>query len=151
MKSAILECVVDTTVLQKANAPITDAKKQGKLFRQRLAVLNAINGSKLIALFSERLMQEYREHVHEPRNLVVTEFLNLISSPRPGKALKNYKTPWSGQDRSNVKMCRFPSHDVHVLRTAVRPNRTLLITEDGPMLKSADCILRRFDVKITEP
>lgn len=141
------ECVIDTDVLQKANAPILSPP--GPMFRRRVALLARIRNGQLVVLMSARVLAEYGQKVREPRNDYVKLFLELASDPR--RARMNWVRHWSGKYRSYVSKCRFPHHDLHLLRTAVRPNGATIYTEEGPLLRTDQCIHRYLRVHVAEP
>ena len=147
--SPVTEIVVDTVVLQKANAPIQPPLREGSKIARRVCVLKRIRSGDWIVLISERLLEEYREHVREPRNDFVRAFFEIVSDPQ--RRVLNWKTPWSGSLRVKARKCRFPSEDKHVLRTAIRPDPSAIVTEEDRMLRSHKCILREFRVSIIPP
>lgn len=142
------ECVVDTVVLRKANAPLNVQPRQHREFQRRLGLLIKIAEGKLIVLFSAKLMGEYEKQVPEPRNMYMAAFFALLSTP--GRAVQNW-SPWRGRERQNARACRFPCEDDHVLRTALRPNGSTIYTEEHRMLVTDACIHRRFRVHVRKP
>ncbi len=144
------ECVLDTSVLQKANAPLKHKLREHSQFAARLRLLHNLVTGQLTLLVSKRLLQEYRTQIPEPRNDKIRALFELISSGS-APVLFNWKTPWSGGDRDKAHRCRFPKEDRHVLRTAVRPSGSVIITEEGRMLSADPCIYREFRVHIIEP
>ena len=139
------ECVVDTIVLQKANAPITKPVARGSQFARRLAVLQDIREGRLVPLHSRQLVQEYEEHVKEPRNEFVKAFFELLDDVR--RATYNWH-PWTGAVREKARKCRFPREDHHVLRTAIRGTPSTIITEEKRMLRTDACIYRELRVHV---
>src|SRR5438876_12394660 len=106
-------------ILQSANALLTTEPRARSLFVRRIRLLTRIQKGDLLALYSKALVSEYAQHVLSPRNEYVRGFLALLTDgPR---SLLNWKRHWSGGDREKVRKCRYPSEDVHVLRTAVCP------------------------------
>jgi predicted nucleic acid-binding protein len=140
------ECVIDTVVLQSANAPITKPPRRGSLFAKRVRLLEDVRVGNKTVLYSPRLVQEYQTKISEPRNDYVKAFLEILSDPR--RSIPNWKR-WTGsqQDRAHSK-CRYPSHDDHLLQTAIRPNPTMIITEEATLLSTDTCIHRYFGVHI---
>lgn len=143
-------CVVDTMVLQKANAPIGEQRKTGRDFGKRIALLRSIKDGKIKVLISAKLLAEYQSHVTTPRNEVIRSFLELLT--KSGTARWNYAKPWSGAQREKMSRCRFPNEDEHVLRTAVLDGEgSTILTEEGRMLRTDACIHRSFDVHVKNP
>jgi hypothetical protein len=139
------ECVVDTTVLQKANAPITKPVARGSQFARRLAILRAILEGEIVALYSSRLVHEYEQHVKEPRNDFVRAFFELLDDV--GRATYNWHR-WTGAVRDKARKCRFPREDYHVLRTAIRGTPSAIITEEQRMVGTDACIYRELRVHV---
>ncbi len=139
------EIVVDTTVLQKANAPITAPGNLRGDFAKRIEILRGIFRGDTTVLFSRRLVAEYRKQLPRPRNDFIRAFFEILSRQR--NAVENYAR-WPGRLREKARRCRFPKEDDHVLRTAVRSTPTAVITEEGRMLAASDCIHREFRVRI---
>jgi len=144
--------VIDTSVLQKANASLETEPRAVSLFRKRLDLLRTVVEHKVEVLFSRRLIDEYKQQVAEPRNDFIKAFFALIEAP--GRVSFNWPQ-WSGQRRSDARFCRFPQEDDHVLRTAIRPRRRggydpSVIIADGEdrMLNTDRCIHRRFRVHV---
>lgn len=143
------ECVVDTNVLQKANAPIAMKPRAASLFLRRVSLLERIHEGSLSLLISNSLLAEYKRQVLEPRNDYVRAFFELIA--QPGRCVWNWRSRWSGGDRSRARDCRYPREDDHVLRTAIRPRATIIFTEEMRMLNADPCIYREFKVHIQSP
>lgn len=141
------ECVFDTNVLQKANAPLHNQPKENRKFAKRIALLRRIQSGHLEILISHKLLIEYNNHILEPRNDLIKFFLEQLTSPRG--AIFNWYTPWNAR-RDDAVDCGFPAHDHHVLRTAIRPGRSRIYTEENGILGSAKCIKRRFNVEILD-
>ena len=137
--------VIDTMVLQKANAPLTDAPIPGRRFAKRLAILQDLSSGTLRAVVSKQLIAEYQRQVPSPRNEFVTAFFAILSDPT--RYIVNWAR-WSGALRANASNCRFSIEDTHVLRTAVRDTATAIVTEEKRMLKAAGCIHRQLGVSI---
>ncbi len=143
-------CVIDTVVLRKANDPLAGPPHESSLFIQRLKLLARIAKGELIILVSAKLLQEYREQIREPRNETVKAFFELVAAGSE-RVVFNWKKQWSGADRAKARGCRYPKEDDHVLRTAIRPNGTTILTEEKRMLDADSCIYREFRVHIIEP
>lgn len=141
------EIVVDTTVLQKANAPITDPRRMGRRFARRVDLLLDISRGDFIVLFSPRLVHEYRKQVPVPRNDFVTAFLAIISGRR--HSVENW-APWPTREQEKARKCRFPKEDDHVLRTAIRPGPSEIVSEEQRMLATDACTYRAFRVHIRD-
>jgi hypothetical protein len=144
------ECVVDTTVLQKVNAPLTHEPAERSAFVKRVNLLTQIQQGSMTVLISTKLIAEYERQVRSPRNDHVRLFFELIQDP--GRRTFNWRKRWSGADREHARRCRYPREDDHVLRTAIRPgSSTIIFTEEQPMLRADQCVYRRFQVHIHPP
>ena len=139
------ECVIDTEVLVKANQPITTRARKGSLFAKRIGLLEDIHKGKWTVLYSEKLVAEYGKHVKALKNDFVEVFFAILANPRG--AILNYAA-WPGRDREKARKCRYPQHDDHVLRTAIRPGSSTIITEEEKMIRADACIYRNFGVHI---
>jgi hypothetical protein len=143
------DVVIDTMIIQKANATLTKDPGAAKLFVRRIRLLQRIQTGELRALKSRTLIAEYRRQVREPRNDFVRAFLELIDHPK--RSLFNWKERWSGADREKARRCRFPREDDHVLRTAIREESvTTIYTEEGRMIGANECIYRAFGVHVLQ-
>lgn len=142
-------CVIDTMILQKANAAITQTPKDRSQFRKRIDLLQQVSDGHVRVLLSRKLIQEYREKLPELRNEAIRAFWDLLASP--DRVQWNWP-PWGGAERSHATKCRFPREDWHLLRTAIRTGeRTRLYSEEDRVLVARACILRSFDVQIVDP
>ena len=144
---ADITCVIDTNVLQKANAPLENEPKAKRKFARRIALLDRIGRRQLQLLISTRLLTEYSSKIQEPRNEFIRMFMELLTAP--GGAQRNWHSPWTGAS-GKARMCRFPSHDDHVLRTAIAPGGSTIYTEEAQMLATDTCIYRTFRVRISD-
>ncbi len=145
------EAAIDTTVLRRANVPLVGNRASATLLARRLSLLQRIQRREITILLSERLLQEYREQLPVPLNDFVRAFLEIVTTPDGTHVLMNWKNPWSGGDRSRARGCRFPQEDDHVLRTAIRAQRTAIYSEENRMLATDACIYREFRVHVQEP
>ena len=144
------ECVVDTTVLQKANAALTAPPREHALFRHRVRLLGHIRDGQLTVLMSDRLLAEYRRQVKSPRNDYIRAFFEILDDPT--RHTRNWEKRWGGGRQEPARKCRYPEHDDHVLRTAIRPgNNTTIFSEDKRMLDADACIYGHFRVHIHDP
>jgi len=143
------ECVIDTTVLQKANAPLIREPRETSLFVRRLRLLRDIQRGQRTVLISNRLFAEYQSQVSEPRNDFVVTFLALVAAPdsSAGRCLSNWAA-WPGRQREKARKCKFPKHDDHLLRTAICPSGSTIITEETKLIDTDACIYRRFNVHV---
>ena len=143
-----MECVVDTNVLQKANAPFERIPREGRQILKRVELLSRIKRGELTILYSEKLMAEYRRNISQPRNEFITAFFALITSGQ--SAIPNWPSPWRAK-QLEARKCRFPGEDDHVLRTAIRPDTSTIFSEERRILASAECIFRRLRIRIVDP
>ena len=139
------ETVVDTSVLQKANATINQPPDPRSLFTKRVELLVALHEGRRAALISKQLLAEYERKLPSPRNDYVRLFFELLADP--ARRVYNYVT-WPSREREKARRCRYPVHDDPVLRTAIRPQRSTIVTEDGAMLRAETCVYREFRVRI---
>jgi len=140
--------VVDTCVLQKANAPIEGGMRARRKFAKRLKLLLMIKQGHFIVLTSPRLLAEYQKQVHTPRNDYIKGFFELLQAP--GRAVPNWCS-WSGKVRSYATKCRFPREDYHVLRTAVCDRGSTILSEERRMIVTDACIHRYLRVHVINP
>lgn len=140
------ECVVDTMILQKANAPLAHHPREGRLFMRRIALLNLISAGSIRVLISTKLLEEYRRQILSPRNEYISTFFRLLDNP--DRVLWNWATPWSGKQRTAARSCRYPREDDHLLRTALRDGRSEILTEEGRLLAVDACVYRKLQVHI---
>jgi hypothetical protein len=140
--------VVDTGVLQKANAPVDEDVRERSKFKKRLDLLARLKQHQLTVLISKKLLAEYQRQVSKPRNDFVRAFYELLTSP--GVAVPNWPA-WSGKRRSDASFCRFPREDYHVLRTAICPSGSTILSEEHRMLVTDACIHRKFHVHVIDP
>lgn len=139
------ECAIDTTVLQKANAEITSRPRAHSVFVRRINLLLDVQAERITVLISRQLLAEYEQKLPSPRNDFIRLFFELLADP--ARRIENWVN-WPGRDEEKARKCRYPKHDDHVLRTAIRPNPSVIITEDKRMLRADACIYRAFRVHI---
>jgi hypothetical protein len=139
-------CVVDTVVMQSANAPLDTAPTEGRTIVRRLELLRRISRGEIQLLWSKRLLKEWADHVPEPRNDFVRAVLELLTN---GHGQHNWRTPWTGGIRADIAECRYPGHDSHLLRTAILDDdRSYLVTEENRLSTCRACVSRKFNVSI---
>ena len=93
------EIVIDTTVLQKANAVITTQPGRRSRFARRIKLLQDLRREGTKVLFSKRLLTEYRKQVRSPRNDFVRLFFEILDDSE--RAIYNW-AKWSGQERDKA-------------------------------------------------
>lgn len=145
------ECVVDTIVLRSANAPFVTAPRGSRRIVRRVELLRRIQRGEIIVLISSRLQVEYGAQIKEPRNEFIRAFFELLVSGDMKRVRTNWCTPWTGSHRARTKKCRFPRHDLHLLRTAASDSHTWIATEEKRLLDTDACIYRNFNVNIVLP
>jgi hypothetical protein len=144
------DVVIDTVIIQKANARLKNEPGAKRLILRRVRLLQRIQRGEFRALKSRTLIAEYRRQLPEPRNDFVRAFLELIDHPT--RSMLNWKPRWSGADREAARGCRFPAEDDHVLRTAIQKAAvTTIFSEEARMIGADACIYRRFGVHIRDP
>ena len=142
--------VVDTCVLQKANAPIGAGIKEASKFAKRLELLRRIRRGQLHVLISSKLLAEYRRQVRQPRNVFVQVFMEMVASPDGATSITNW-CRWSGNNRGCASKCRFPREDYHVLRTAIHEKESAILSEEHRMLITDACIHNKLRVHVIDP
>jgi hypothetical protein len=145
------EAALDTTVLRRANVPLQGTRADATLMAKRLALLRRIRTNEINVLVSQRLIQEYSDQLKTYQNEFVKTFMELATQPDGRHVILNWKDRWSGGDRERAARCRYPHEDNHVLRTAIRPNPSMIYSEEHRMLRADACIYRVFRVHILEP
>ena len=85
-------------------------------------------------------------------NEFVRVFFDLVTAPDPNpkRCITNW-APWPSGRSDRARRCRYPKHDDHLLRTAIRPKPTTIITEDKGLLETDRCIYLHFRVHIRLP
>ncbi len=148
-----MQCVIDTVILQSANAELTVQPKKSALINKRFELLERIGKRELIALVSERLINEYQNHLREPRNTYIRAFLELLVRPDGTKIKFNWKKRWPTSDQEIARNCGFPKHDDHLLRTAILADgvKSSILTEEQKLISTDKCIHRTFRVHIHMP
>jgi hypothetical protein len=139
------ETVIDTTVLQKANAPITPSVRRGPSFAKRIKILEDIRRGVTVVLYSSRLIAEYQKQIPRPRNDYIKAFFEILADPR--RSIRNWPR-WTGSHMAKARKCRYPHEDRHVLRTAIRPDPSVIISEEARMLATDACVYREFRIHI---
>ena len=143
-------CVIDTIVLQSANARLTARPRPKSLFMRRVRLLEEIQAGRLIVMTSSHLLAEYERQLPDHRNDYVRAFFELALNPKKG--VTNWRTPWAGRHRQAARECRYPREDYHVLRTACREDGSSTIyTEEARQLSAHPCIRKSFQVSISAP
>jgi hypothetical protein len=137
--------VVDTCVLQAANAPLEHTPREGRAILDRIALLKRLLDGVLTPAWSKALWDEYQEHVPEPgRNDFIVAFYALLAQTPP-----TY-TKLTGAQRSRLRTCRYPPEDVHLLRTAL-PGPATIATEEDRLLRVDAPVHRYFQVHVRTP
>lgn len=145
------EAAIDTTVLQRANVPLTPDRVAATLLARRLSLLQSIFDNEICVLISRRLAHEYSQQLRVQKNEAVRAFIELVTRADGAHVIFNWLKQWSGRDRERARRCRYPAEDDHVLRTAIRGEPTVIYTEEERMLKVDACIYRQFRVHIKQP
>jgi hypothetical protein len=145
------QVAIDTTVLVGANITQTPEPAESALQAARLALIQRIQGHQAAVLISAKLVAEYRKQITTYRNDSVRLFFELLTKPDGSHVILNWRTPWGHAELARARACRFPKEDLHVLRTAVRDDRTTLYSEEGRVLAAHPCIRKKFDVVISTP
>ena len=145
------EVTIDTTVIFRANVPLTGDRASARLLSKRLALLRRLQSRDLVAFMSPSLLDEYVRQILPAKNEVTKAFLDLVASPDGTRVIWNWKNSWSGGERARARACRYPAEDDHVLRTAIRDTPTTIYTEETRMLQANRCVYREFRVHIVEP
>lgn len=143
------EAVVDTTVLRRANVPLTGSRAEATLLKKRLTLLERIQRRAILVLLSSQLLNEYADQIKGRNNDYIKAFFELLVTPE--RVIWNWKKSWSGGERERARQCRFPSEDFKVLRTAIRANPSVIFSEEQRMLAADKCIYRQFRVHIYPP
>jgi len=149
--------VIDTTVLWKANGLLESAPKPTSTFGRCASLLRRVQRRELVLLISAKLRDEYQRKLTQPRNILIAELLAIVASPDGLRAVENWAPGWSGGTRDAMRKCRFPRHDEHLLRTAVKTMRDdnytkrSIFTQEAKLIATDACIHRNFSVHIVQP
>jgi len=136
--------VVDTCVLQKANAPMRNAPRAGREINERIDLLKKLADGSLTPAWSATVLREYLEHVPEPRNDFMRAFFEILGRVPPTW------TRLTGAQEARLGRCRYPPEDKHLLRTAC-PGPATIATEEGRLLRVDGPVHQYFQVHIRAP
>ena len=137
--------VVDTCVLQKANAPMQAEPRVGRDIVARIGLLRKFSDGTLTPAWSAALWREYQEHVPEPgRNDFIVAFYALLARTSPTW------TKLTGAQRSRLGQCRYPPEDKHLLQTAL-PGPAAIATEEDRLLRVDRPVHQYFQVHVKLP
>ena len=140
-------CVVDTNVLHHANRRI--ANGQSAKLRKRIALLTESVAGRVTLLISKALMNDYSQHLRPPFNDFVQAFWDAATRPAP-----NVRRNWrklSGAERDRARWtCRFPQHDLFLLRTAYG-EESVIYSEEQALVATDGCIHKFFKVHVRDP
>lgn len=142
-------CVIDTDVLHRANHLQAPAGQSAAVKNRRALLVSVIKKERTL-LVSQTLINQYRGHLVRPLNDVIAAFLEYATSPQPAAELIVNWAALSGSERDSLRKCRFPDHDVLLLRTAYG-FRSTIYSEDNGVLQAGACIRRKFDVRAADP
>jgi hypothetical protein len=138
------DCVVDATVIYKANGDIA-GRRSGNLLDKRLAVIQQIGSGLRRLRYNPKLLTEYRRVVREPRNDVIELFFTILSEQ--AVFVKRNKLPQHSYAKA-VERCCWPSHDQHLLAAAIDGvDPSIFVTEERHV-NCAACILKAFAVHL---
>ena len=145
MPEATVHCVIDTEVLVHSNAPVSRHASVAQ--KERWALLGKAIQREYVPACSVQLVQEYVAHLKgRRRNDLVQAFITALD--RFGK--RNYAA-LTRHERADLRTCRYPSHDEHLIHTAKGLTNVMIAVEESPILLAADCVNSsrcRLDVKI---
>ena len=141
------EVVIDTMVLQKANATITRPPGRRSRFARRLRLLERIRAEEIAVLFSKRLLTEYQRQVKSPRNDFVTLFFEILANP--GRAIYNW-AQLVGTGSRQSETLSFPARGLPCASHSHPPGATTIVTEEDRMLRTDACIYRAFRVHVRD-
>lgn len=145
------EVTIDTSVLVRANIQLTPERAAARRQAARLALLRRVRAGEATVLISRQLAAEYSRQLAAHRNEFIRLFFELLTRPDGSHVIVNWRNPWRHSDRVRWHGCGFPPEDEHVLRTAVRDDRTTIYSEEDRMLRAHPCIRHEFDVVISAP
>lgn len=140
------DCVVDATIIYKANGDIAAGRRPGNILDRRLIVIEQIGSGARRLRYNSKLLNEYQQVAREHRNDVVELFFTALAE----RAVLVTRNKLSPHLYARATQCRWPSHDQHLLAAAVDgTNPTIFVTERRHV-NCADCVLRRFAVHVED-
>ncbi len=140
------DCVIDATVVYKANGAIT-GRRAGNMFDKRLAVIEQVGSGVRRLRYNGKLLKEYEQVMRTPRNDVIELFFAKLTDTAVLVSRSTLSTPH--YDKA-VSKCGWPSHDQHLLAAAINGvNPSIVVTEHNHV-KCAACILKHFAISIED-
>jgi hypothetical protein len=118
--------------------------------RKRRTLLLGIIQRERTLLVSQSLINQYTGHLVRPLNDLIRAFLEYATNPEPAEDVVVNWAALSGGDRDFARKCRFPKHDLLLLRTALG-FRSTIYSEDNRVVQSDECIHRKFSVHTADP
>ncbi len=141
----MFDCVVDATVVYKANGDIT-TRRVGTVFDKRLSVIEEIGSGARRLRYNPKLLIEYERVAKQRRNDVIELFFAVLAE----RAILVRRNTLAQHDNAKAKECHWPSHDRHLLAAAVDGDQPSIVVTERQHVKCAKCILRRFAVHLED-
>jgi hypothetical protein len=138
------DCVVDATVIYKANGDLK-GRRAGNILDRRLTVIEQIGSGVRRLRYNQKLLAEYRQVVPSPRNDVIEIFFTALSDRAVfvgrNKLMRH-------QYAKAIQTCRWPSHDQHLLVAAIGGIHPSIVVTEQAHVDCASCIQRQFAVRV---
>jgi len=144
-------CVIDTVVLHRANQARLQQPGETAQLRKRRLLLQDVGRGQWLLLVSPNVLIEYRGHLVRPLNDLVRSFLEYATTPDSSESVGVNWRALSGNERDlALRRCRFPAHDLRLLRTAYG-YRSTIFSEEDRVVRTDACIHRSFQVHLVDP
>lgn len=140
------DCVIDATVLAKANGDIA-GRRPGNALDRRLTVIEDVGRGSRRLRYNPRLLAEYVQIVQQRRNDAVELFFIVLADRsvfvrRNSLSRQHYATA--------TQRCNWPSHDQHLLAAAIEGNDPTIFVTELSHLQCAASVLSHFGVHIAD-
>ena|ERR1700690_2413370 len=140
------DCVVDATVVYKANGDLA-GRRPGNILDRRLTVIQQIGSGVRRLRYNQKLLNEYEQLVRERRNDVIDIFFTVLSE-RAVLVTRNKLSPH--RYAKAIQKCHWPSHDQHLLAAAIDGINPSIVVTERNHVKCANCIRKHFAVRLED-
>jgi len=140
------DCVVDATVVYKANGDLA-GRRPGNILDRRLTVIQQIGSGVRRLRYNQKLLNEYEQLVRERRNDIIDIFFTVLSE-RAVLVTRNKLSPHCYAKA--IQKCHWPSHDQHLLAAAIDGIDPSIVVTERNHVKCANCIRKHFAVRLED-
>jgi len=127
-------CVIDTQVVVLANAKTSRHASASQ--KARWALLRHAITRTVTPVYGRALLQEYVEKLKgAARSDLIKEFVKALQTHGKvnEKGLLHH-------ERAELRTCRYPTHDEHLVKTAKTVPGVVIAAEEQPILSAATCV-----------